>query len=842
MWANLRGRFVQNSIGLLFAVSGLSAGCSDTNAGNQGGGFTAGDNDADGSGLSGFSDLGQVNNDSGTVDVSFGDFKTGPEDFGKPCNQATDCASGWCVQNDVGKVCSKTCTTDCDPGWTCNQVQSGVDTAFICMPKFLHLCEPCGASADCNENNGLDHKCVPFASGSFCGAKCDPASSDCPANYACQQVLDPDSGKNLFQCIPNSGQCTCSALAVANKASTPCNVKNIYGTCTGNRTCTVAGLSACNAKVPATESCNGLDDDCNGLTDDFGDAAKCKTTNEFGTCDGGSYVCKDGKQVCSAPDAKPETCNGYDDDCDGKTDEGLCDDGNPCTIDTCNTDGSCKNFQPPNAGCDDGDACTTQDKCIDGKCVGGAQQICDDQNPCTMDVCDVIKGCIKTAADVGKPCVDDGDPCTTDACDATGKCTHTTQSGICTINGQCVAAGSIDPSNPCKVCNPLQSKTAYVLQNGLSCDDGDTCTVADKCSAGICKGKAMDCSGLSGPCTQGLCSQGACLSAPKPGPCEDGNACTSGDTCVSGQCVGTPKDCSNLDSACTAGVCESGVCMSKPKPSSCDDGNPCTVGDSCASGGCKGTLLDCSGLDGPCGKGMCQGGTCTAQPANSGAVCNDGNPCTYSDTCANGKCAGTSKDCSALSNACGPGLCNISTGVCGNSVSNPVCTPGQVENGSQGCGNCGNQTRTRTCTASCGWGAWSAWGTCSGQGVCAAGASESASQGCGNCGTQSHTRSCSSSCQWNAWPAWSTCSGQGVCAPGAQSTSCGDPCAAKVCSSSCQWGACGLKPGAQCLYKNGSNYQCCGTKKWQFCNSDPPLAGGSACSWFPCQAATNACF
>jgi hypothetical protein len=826
---------------LLVACWVTATACSDTSTTD--GATQSGSADAatDTGGLSGLTDLGKIGQDTDSAVLDIADGGSGDDELGQPCQEPSDCKSGWCVQGPSGKVCSKPCSVNCEPGWTCSQVQvpGTTDTAFICLPKYMHLCQPCANSAECNDNGGLEHKCMPFGdAGSFCGVWCDPANPSCPDGYACQEEVDPDTGKTIHQCLPQNKQCTCSPLARSRQAFTTCTVKNEFGSCSGKRICGRSGLSACNAATPAQESCNGIDDDCDGNTDELDDKS-CSKKNEFGTCSGGKVLCTENGEQCSAPDPKPETCNGYDDDCDGKTDEALCDDGNPCTIDTCNSDGSCKNEVPPDASCNDGDACTSQDKCIDGKCVGGGKLDCDDGNACTTDACDVVKGCITTKIPAGGACADDGNPCTSDTCDAAGVCKHSTQTGICVINGQCVAAGTIDPSDPCKVCNPLQSKTAFVLQNGLSCDDGDACTVADKCTAGKCLGKAMDCSAQNGPCTQGVCSQGACITAPKPGPCDDGNLCTSGDTCVAGVCTGTPKSCSGFDSACKVGVCEAGVCTAKPKAGSCSDGNPCTVEDACdGNGGCKGVPMDCSALDGPCGKGMCQSGQCIAQSSNSGGLCDDGNPCTTGDTCSFGQCVGKAKDCSYLNNACGPGIC--AGGQCTQSAQG-ICTPGQTESQSQSCGSCGTQTRTRTCTAQCGWSAWSSWGTCSSQGTCVPGTTESQTQGCGNCGTQTRTRTCTSQCGWGAYGSWSTCTGQGECKPGDTSSSCTDPCAAKVCKANCTWGTCGLKPGAECLFKGGSNYQCCGTKKWQFCAGKAD-GGTAACHWYPCQATTQACF
>ncbi len=831
----------------LATLVALGCACSDDGSTGNTGGGAAGNADAvgdfGGAVGGGLTDLGQLDTSKGDTggaikDVPL-DLTVGPGDFGKPCVENKDCQSGYCVQSPEGKVCSKECQTSCEPGWKCSQVPGGKDTTFICVPKHLHLCKPCDVSAQCNEEGETANKCVPSASGgSFCGAACSPAGSDCPEGYSCTEIVDPDTGKTGHQCTSKGKQCTCSAIARAEQATTTCSVKNAFGTCTGKRACGPAGLSPCDAEAPKAETCNGSDDNCDGTTDELSGSTKCKNTNEFGTCDGGVEVCKEGAVVCSAKTPKPEDCNGQDDDCDGKTDEGLCDDGNPCTIDTCNTDGSCKNTVPPGAGCDDGDACTASDKCIDGKCVGGGKLDCDDQNPCTNDICDVATGCVKENIAANKPCPDDGDPCTFDGCDGNGKCAHTTLSGICTIGAQCVPAGSVDPTNPCKVCNPLQNKTNYVLQNGLSCDDGDACTTADKCASGLCKGKPMDCSAKNGPCTEGVCQQGACLTAPKVGACDDGNACTDNDACSNGACQGSAKDCSKFDGPCTVGACSGGICSAASKPSSCDDGNPCTTGDSCAGGGCKGTQLDCSGLNGPCGKGMCSNGQCVAQPANSGAACSDGNACTVGDVCSNGSCQGQAKDCSYLNDACGPGIC--SSGTCTKQVQG-VCKPGETQSENQACGNCGTQTRTRTCSNSCGWGAWSAWGTCGSQGSCKPGATETQSQACGNCGTQSRTRTCNNSCGWGAWGAYGACGSQGACSPGDTSGGCADPCEAKVCGNNCQWGACGLKPGAQCLWKNGGNFKCCGTKKWQFCSKVQDGAT-PACHYYPCQATTTACF
>jgi hypothetical protein len=70
-----------------------------------------------------------------------------------------------------------------------------------------------------------------------------------------------------------------------------------------------------------------------------------------------------------------------------------CNDANPCTLDTCDPGtGDClhASMQGGNA-CDDGDLCTAADTCLLGKCVGQSK-VCDDGNPCTADTCDHATG------------------------------------------------------------------------------------------------------------------------------------------------------------------------------------------------------------------------------------------------------------------------------------------------------------------------------------------------------------------------------------------------------------------------------------------------------------------
>ncbi len=67
------------------------------------------------------------------------------------------------------------------------------------------------------------------------------------------------------------------------------------------------------------ESCDGMDNDSDGRIDEGLLRRSCNTA-----CGSGTEVCSSGRFVnCNAPTPQAEICNGQDDDCDGKLDERL---------------------------------------------------------------------------------------------------------------------------------------------------------------------------------------------------------------------------------------------------------------------------------------------------------------------------------------------------------------------------------------------------------------------------------------------------------------------------------------------------------------------------------------
>jgi hypothetical protein len=314
----------------------------------------------------------------------------------------------------------------------------------------------------------------------------------------------------------------------------------------------------------AATSCGDCDDQ-NPCTNDGCSNGQCTHTPNTGA------VCWDG-DACTAG----ETCQSGV--CKGGTVVKACDDGNPCTKDAC-SGGVCTKTALAGS-CDDGNSCTTTDTCTGGVCVGKGQN-CDDANPCTTDVC-APSGCAHLATD---SLCNDKNPCTKDVCDAKSGC-------------------------------------QFILQSGVSCDDGSDCTQGDICTSGLCKGTGSPCYD-DNPCTLDTCASGICQFVQLTGACDDGDACTEGDYCAQG------------------------VCLSGKSPN-CDDGLPCTV-DSCSGGACKhvgGVAVTVTCLDNkvvtssPCGdkptvvacsdNEICQNGACL-MVGSDGDVIEPG-PDSYSDT------------------------------------------------------------------------------------------------------------------------------------------------------------------------------------------------------------------
>lgn len=96
--------------------------------------------------------------------------------FGAICGVPEDCASGLCIEDAFGAVCSTSCTDACPDGFACDAGGRCVREA----PGGSGLGAPCGGAGDC-----ASALCADLLGGEpACSEYCDPATP-CPDGFEC---------------------------------------------------------------------------------------------------------------------------------------------------------------------------------------------------------------------------------------------------------------------------------------------------------------------------------------------------------------------------------------------------------------------------------------------------------------------------------------------------------------------------------------------------------------------------------------------------------------------------------------------------------------------------------
>ncbi|MBI5501678.1 MAG: putative metal-binding motif-containing protein [Deltaproteobacteria bacterium] len=362
------------------------------------------------------------------------------------CDDLTD--EGFeCVYGSSGA-----CTTTCSSIGT--HACSGACAWDTCIPP-VEVCN--GSDDDCDAALDEGFTCVAGTSRACttgCGSTgSQPCEVGCtwggcaPPVEMCSGIDDDCDGSTDegFLCVMgSSGTCTTTCAS------------------TGSRTC-IVGTGGCtwDTCVPPAETCNGVDDNCNAVADDGfacvrGASGSCTTScgSTGGRVCGGD--CTWGG--CAAP---AEICSGFDEDCDGATDEGftcVLGSAGPCTT-TCSSTGT----QLCGGGCVWSGVCTPPAEVCNG----------------VDDDCDAV-------ADDGYACVRGSSGSCPTSCGTTG----TRGCAIDCSWGVCVP--------PADTCNGADDDCDTVPDDGFFCVRGSTTPCTSLPSGGWTGGTATcanDCSG-----------------------------------------------------------------------------------------------------------------------------------------------------------------------------------------------------------------------------------------------------------------------------------------------------------------------------------------------------------
>lgn len=367
---------------------------------------------------------------------------------GLDCGVADLCVIGKGICSDG--VCEGARRVSC-PAVPCMTGSCDSDTGS-CVYRESSSGAPCDTDRNpCTIERCEDGRCVAESNDCPCRTiqDCPVPSDRCFGDYICQDgfceidpmsvVVCPASGLcDYYSCNETTGECE-RALQADGTSCAPADACNGPGACdagecvrafrcdddnpcTGNECDPVSG--ACS--YPAIDAVCDDNDPC--TAPDVCRLGKCTSTaiscDDFNDCT--DDRCVSGTGCENTPVKKGTPCVSSDLCVSGSVCDGLgtcgggvdsCDDGNPCTADSCDPDdGSCSHTAV-SGDCDDNNLCTVGETCLDKVCQGG----------------EAVPGCCNFASDC-----DDYDMCTVSDC-LDGVCVHHGEpAGICAASDRCV--------------------------------------------------------------------------------------------------------------------------------------------------------------------------------------------------------------------------------------------------------------------------------------------------------------------------------------------------------------------------------------------------------------------
>ena len=432
--------------------------------------------------------------------------------------------------------------------------------------------------------------------------RCDTATGRClNTPLAAGQSCSDNNACNGAETCNGQGVCspgTAPTCDDQNPCTTDsCSASGGCGSVAGNEAaaCTIAGAAgSCRSGVctPVVVNC----DDGNPCTSDTANASGGCThapANEGGSC-ADANACN-GAEVCRAGVCAPAPAL-------------SCDDANPCTVDRCDGTAGCVHT-PQAAGfvCAPATQCGGASTCVGTVCTAGPSGSCDDNNPCTADSCGSNGACLHAPLD-GTSC-NDGNACNGSEMCRAGACAAGSPV-VCTASDQCHDVGTCDPGTG--VCsNPSKA-------DGAICNDGNACTNTDVCRSGTCSGTAKACNATDQCHTAGVCdpATGTCSNPVAVGQtCNDGNMCTSGDVCrTDGSCAGSGSCGPTPCQVCMEGNCPPDIAgcslLTGQERTDCEALVACADRTSCAATGdgmpCYCGTADVGACLGGSGNGACK--------------------------------------------------------------------------------------------------------------------------------------------------------------------------------------------------------------------------------------------
>lgn len=206
-------------------------------------------------------------------------------------------------------------------------------------------------------------------------------------------------------------------------------------------------------------------------------------------------------------------------------------------------------------GCDDDEVSTAlvqrpdaSTLALDGHAGDVATEVADDTNATATDVATETTTATDTAADV-----------TDDAATSDDVPVDVTDDVAADVSDVTLDVGPVSCTKPedcpappaCQRATCLGELCGTAPANEGACQDGDPCTLDDRCVSGTCTGKPKACDDQN-PCTADACADGQCTFTPIPDcavdtqcvgkeagtACDDGQASTSADLCLDGECRG----------------------------------------------------------------------------------------------------------------------------------------------------------------------------------------------------------------------------------------------------------------------------------------------------------------